>query len=548
MWGIFIRNHWPMPSNKALSDVPSLNNEFLALDNQENIKLLFESAPLAMVTTDQTGTILLVNARFEEMFGYQRDELVGQPIEILLPKRLRNSHIEHRLHYTSNPRIRPMGSGLDLVAVRKDRSEFSIEVGLSFINVQNTMMIISAITDLSTRKIAKEILEQRVEERTHDLDRRRQVADGLRDILKILNSNRSSDEILNHIVAQAGRLLKADASAIYRLKDGIGPLIIQANKGLSNDYVAQANIPIGEGHIGQAVLERQVVTTSNVAHTLTEGDSETKSRRRALLALGYHAVLAVPLIIKDEVYGCLVLYYAKSHEFSTEETDLATTFGDQATLAIENARLKAQVERAAVAAERNRLARDLHDSVTQTLFSASLIAEVLPRLTQRNPEEADRRLEELRQLTRSALAEMRTLLLELRPSRLTEVGLGDLLRQLTEAITGRARVPITLEVERQCTLPPKVQVSLYRTAQEALNNVAKHAHANQAMVKLRCEPDSAELSITDNGRGFVLENLEPDSLGLSIMRERAESIGALLKIESEIGQGTSVKVVWRDKA
>ncbi|MCP5014703.1 MAG: PAS domain S-box protein [Ketobacter sp.] len=537
-----------MPSNKALSDVPSLNNEFLALDNQENIKLLFESAPLAMVTTDQTGTILLVNALFEEMFGYQRDELVGQPIEILLPKRLRNSHIEHRLHYTSNPRIRPMGSGLDLVAVRKDRSEFSIEVGLSFINVQNTMMIISAITDLSTRKIAKEILEQRVEERTHDLDRRRQVADGLRDILKILNSNRSSDEILNHIVAQAGRLLKADASAIYRLKDGIGPLIIQANKGLSNDYVAQANIPIGEGHIGQAVLERQVVTTSNVAHTLTEGDSETKSRRRALLALGYHAVLAVPLIIKDEVYGCLVLYYAKSHEFSTEETDLATTFGDQATLAIENARLKAQVERAAVAAERNRLARDLHDSVTQTLFSASLIAEVLPRLTQRNPEEADRRLEELRQLTRSALAEMRTLLLELRPSRLTEVGLGDLLRQLTEAITGRARVPITLEVERQCTLPPKVQVSLYRTAQEALNNVAKHAHANQAMVKLRCEPDSAELSITDNGRGFVLENLEPDSLGLSIMRERAESIGALLKIESEIGQGTSVKVVWRDKA
>ena len=203
-----------------------------------------------------------------------------------------------------------------------------------------------------------------------------------------------------------------------------------------------------------------------------------------------------------------------------------------------------QVEQAAVAAERSRLARDLHDAVTQTLFSASLIAEVLPRLWDRAPDEGQRRLEELRQLTRGALAEMRTLLLELRPSRLTETALGDLLRQLTEAVSGRARVPITLKVEGQCRLPADVQVSLYRTAQEALNNIAKHAQASQATVSLYCRSDQVELIITDDGRGFTQKGVRPENLGLSIMHERAEAIGAKLKIDSQAEQGTRVVVVW----
>jgi signal transduction histidine kinase len=161
-------------------------------------------------------------------------------------------------------------------------------------------------------------------------------------------------------------------------------------------------------------------------------------------------------------------------------------------------------------------------------------------------------LEELRQLTRGALAEMRALLLELRPAALTETGLGDLLRQLAEAITGRARVPVTVTVEGQRPLPPDVQVAFYRIAQEALNNVAKHAGASQVTVSLRCFPPDVggeqrggvELCIRDDGRGFELEAISPEHLGLSIMRERAESIGARLSIESQYGCGTDVVVVW----
>jgi two-component system nitrate/nitrite sensor histidine kinase NarX len=219
---------------------------------------------------------------------------------------------------------------------------------------------------------------------------------------------------------------------------------------------------------------------------------------------------------------------------------------NQAAVAIENARLYEQAQELAVVQERNRLARDLHDAVTQTLFSASLIADVLPRLWERDPDEGRHRLEELRELTRGALAEMRTLLLELRPAALADAGLGDLLRQLAESITGRARVPVTVAVEGQRPLPLDVKVALYRIAHEALNNVAKHAGASQATVSLCCQPKQIELRVSDDGRGFDSESIPPESLGLGIMRERAEDIGATLTVESEIEHGTEVMVVWMD--
>jgi PAS domain S-box-containing protein len=210
-------------------------------------------------------------------------------------------------------------------------------------------------------------------------------------------------------------------------------------------------------------------------------------------------------------------------------------------------RKKAQEElQKAAAAERNRLARDLHDAVSQTLFSTSVIAEVLPRLWERNPEEGRKGLEEVRQLTRGALAEMRTLLLELRPSTLVEAELGDLLHQLAESISGRSRMPVTVNVEGQCALPPEVKVSLYRIVQEALNNVARHAGASQANVKLLCEPGQIALSISDNGRGFDPAAVLPDSLGLGIMRERAKNIGASFTIKGRIGGSTEVMAIWKD--
>jgi signal transduction histidine kinase len=182
--------------------------------------------------------------------------------------------------------------------------------------------------------------------------------------------------------------------------------------------------------------------------------------------------------------------------------------------------------------------------VSQTLFSVSLIAEVLPRIYERNQEQGRQRLEELRQLTRGALAEMRTLLLELRPAALAEASLSDLLKQLGEAVTGRARIPVKVEAEDgEEPVPSEVRVALYRIAQEALNNVAKHSGATQATVSLTREGTGVRLVIEDDGAGFD-PGLRGGQLGLGIMHERAEAAGASLDIRSAPGQGTSISVFW----
>jgi len=210
---------------------------------------------------------------------------------------------------------------------------------------------------------------------------------------------------------------------------------------------------------------------------------------------------------------------------------------------------------AAVAAERSRLARDLHDAVTQLLFSASLIAEALPAIWENNQEEGRELLAEMRRLSRGALAEMRTLLLELRPAALTETGLVDLLRQLAEAAAGRSDLNVHVTADREPELPRDVHIALYRIAQEALNNVIKHARASEATISLRVKPcqaaggdrESVHLSIEDDGCGFDPGRTLPDHMGLAIIRERAERVGAILILESQPNQGTQLIVSWRDE-
>lgn len=422
----------------------------------------------------------------------------------------------------------------------------------SIIPVRNARGKIVAVEgimrDVTDRVAAYQTLERRVEERTLELERRRKFAETLRDVLTILNSNRLLDEILDFVVIQASQLLDAEGVAVWRLRADGAALAIQAARGLDADFIAGVTIPMGHGVVGRAAQERRPITAHDALDTILDDPLLVEDpRQRALLERNfsrYRSILAVPLILKDAVYGGLVLYYPRPRQFSGEDIALAVTLGDHAALAIENARLRAQAGEMAAAAERSRLARELHDAVTQTLFSASLIAEVVPRLWERNPEEGRRRLEELRRLTKGALAEMRALLIELRPSALTDAPLGDLLRQLADAVTGRTLLPITLTIEGRRPLPPDVNITMYRVAQEALNNIVKHAKAKRIDITLQQAVEGVELRITDDGVGFAPESIPADHFGLRIIRERTESIDGVLRVTSRLGQGTEIACIW----
>ena len=198
--------------------------------------------------------------------------------------------------------------------------------------------------------------------------------------------------------------------------------------------------------------------------------------------------------------------------------------------------------------ERIRIARELHDSVTQTMYSVSIVAEALPHLLETNLDEARRRAVHLRQMTLGALAELRNLLFEFHPKALQDTQLSILLRQLGEVLTGRTRIPVDLDISGNANLPENVKIAFYRIAQEAFNNISKYAQATHVNVVLESVPNKCKLLIQDNGIGFDLDSVNTEKLGLKIMQERAESIGADLTVKSSPDQGTKVSLFWQPAA
>jgi len=256
-------------------------------------------------------------------------------------------------------------------------------------------------------------------------------------------------------------------------------------------------------------------------------------------------VLVVPLMAKGTTIGALSVARDQGAPFSGEERRLAEMVADDVAAAVENERLHERQARQAAEEERQRLARDLHDAVTQTLYSAALIAEALPAVWQREPSAGLGNLVRLQRLVRAALAEMRTLLFELRPAALEATPLEALLGQLGDALAGQIKGPVNIRTADDIPLSSATRLVFYRVTQEAFNNIAKHARATEVEVDCVAESDGVvSLCVRDDGAGFDPGAIGPESMGLRIMRERLERVGASLEIDSAPGRGTTITAVW----
>ena len=385
-------------------------------------------------------------------------------------------------------------------------------------------------------------LQSQLEENKHTqkLEReQRALTEALRDTIATMSSTLDLNKVLDQILDTVGRVTPYDGANVLFVESDLVHVVRQrgyVEKEQEKAWLDQ-RIPITK----LAVLQQMM----DLGLPLAIPDTSASSMWIGFPELDWiHSNVVVPIRLKDKVLGFLSLDSATPGFFTQLHAERLQTFADQAAIAIQNARLYDRAKRAAILAERNRLANELHDTISQTLWSISLITERLPSIWESNRDEGHRGLTTLHELAQSALAEMRSLLLELRPSEVTDAKLGDLIRQLAAVIANRTGLIFSVKVETQDTLPPDVQVILYRVIQEALNNIVLHASATKVEIYFNSHLGHVELIIQDNGRGFDPARIALGHLGLSIMSDRIQTIGGTIETISHKGEGTVIKIGW----
>jgi len=301
------------------------------------------------------------------------------------------------------------------------------------------------------------------------------------------------------------------------------------------EAVRQAGAQVGAEAIKQ---RRPMVYTGARQQLLT--DPVYAPVHELLRAARWDTVVAVPLIYRGRAVGALNVFYPFGHDPGETEITFLTTIADQAAVAAESARLFDEGRKKAILEERQRLARELHDSVSQALYGIALGAQTARTLLDRSPTEAAEPLDYVLSLAEAGLTEMRALIFELRPETLETEGLGGALRRQADAVRARHGIDVSLSLCDEPDLPYEVKEAVYRIAQEALNNVVKHARAGRVDMRFNCSADTLTLEVVDDGVGFASEDAVPGHLGLQSMRERAISIGGTLEIDSAPVRGTRV--------
>jgi signal transduction histidine kinase len=256
-----------------------------------------------------------------------------------------------------------------------------------------------------------------------------------------------------------------------------------------------------------------------------------------------HSWIGVPLMAKDRAIGLLILAQRQPRYYTRRHADLVRTLANQAAVALENARLFEQAQQLATLQERQRLARELHDSVAQALYSIALNARTARTLLDSDPGKLAEPLDYVFSLAQAGQAEMRALIFELRPESLAIEGIVRALKKQAEAIQARYGLKVVTELEAEPVLPIMVKEVLYRIAQEALHNSVKHAHATTVEVRLRVLATEVMLEVIDNGVGFNPDQPFPGHLGLQSMRERVAHVRGTLEITSASGQGTQIRAI-----
>ncbi|MBN1137865.1 MAG: GAF domain-containing protein [Anaerolineae bacterium] len=374
-------------------------------------------------------------------------------------------------------------------------------------------------------------LERKVADRTKELATLNKIATEVSHSLDL-------GEILGNALDEILAVMRIEKGQAFRLDREGQCLVLIAQRGFAEGSTwCAARLPLGTGAVGRAVEEGRPVV---IRAPYPPGDEFKES----LLSEGIQCAISIPLITKGGTVGVVNVATGKPRLVTAEDLALLTAIGHQIGIAVENALLYEQAQRLAVVEERNRLARDLHDSMIQALYGVTLYAEAAGRkLAMGNTEATAEHLRRIQATSQEALREMRLLIFELRPLILRVSGLATALQARLEGVEGRVGLETEFRGDGVGQLPLDVEEGLYRIAQEALNNVLRHAHAKHVLVSLQQIDHLVVLEVADDGVGFDPEAVkEQCGFGLQGMEERAARLGGKLIVQSRPGTGTTIKV------
>jgi PAS domain S-box-containing protein len=438
--------------------------------------------------------------------------------QAMILKRGQNSEVEYRL-------------------VQADGEVIWVRDSARVHSVGYDKIIYGVVSDITERKQTEEEiqklnegLEQRVADRTRELS-------ALYDVTAVASQSLDLDTTLKRLLEQSLAAMRSQVGTIHTL-DKTGSLLqLDVQQGLSPAVVAQLNsAPFGTSLPGWVIKYGEPLLVSNLL-------ADPRAPRFSDMP-EVQLYIGVPMRTGGQTLGVLSVFGASGQQFNVEEVALLASIGDQVGVVIENARLRQRAEQAAVMEERSRLARELHDSVTQSLYSLTLLAGGGQRLARAGKlGNVEKYLADLGEIAQQALKEMRLLVYQLRPAILEQEGLVGALQQRLDAVERRSSIETRLLVDESLELPVLVEEGLYRIVQEALNNTLKHASASYVTVRIHAHPGQVDLEVTDDGKGFNHERMNyTGGLGLVSMKERAEKLGGSLAILSKPGEGTTVKV------
>jgi PAS domain S-box-containing protein len=510
---------------------------------EQRVRALFDHSPFAIQIFAPNGQTRHVNRAFTELWGLSGEQL--ERFNVLEDPSLQAAGLGpliQRGFAGEAIAIPPMRYTPEAVPTIQGGRAHWLRAFVYPVTDQHGAVceVMFLFEDVTAQEEGYQLLEQRVAERTRELS-------SLLEISRNVTATLDLQTLFSLILDQIKTLIDYSGATIFSIQ-GHEFRILDYRGPIARQQLAQLRFPIEDAMANQEVLRTRapVIIDDVRADTPLARAFRAVSPEQITTTFGYiRSWLGVPLLVKHHMVGMLTLDHDQPGHYTAHHADLALTIANQAAIAIENARLFEQAQTLAVMIERQRLARELHDSVSQALYGIALGARTARTLIDRDPSAAVEPIEYVASLANAGMAEMRALIFELRPESLAEEGLAAALTKHAEALRARHQIAVQLDLCDEPELPLETKEALYRIAQEALHNIVKHARAAAVALRLSgptTDDPAVALDIRDDGVGFDPASAYPGHLGLRSMRERAARLGGTLAIDSAPGRGAHILV------